>query len=169
MRDPVKEILTHMLTLWELKKEHYAGIHEVNLVGGKTKKELMVNAFANFFNCEIIDTSVGGNMSALFTCTDEELADDLKKQISVLEKKTMTTPADYINLGYLIAKYEGLLTWRVELEPLPDNRWSLRWGGWNDNINGEETTKGTAEELVQLMKKAIKELEPEGVVFDKDG
>ena len=60
-------------------------------------------------------------------------------------------------LGYLIAKYEGLLTWRVELEPLPKNRWRMRWAGWKDNVNGEETTEGTTAELIDLLTRAIKE------------
>jgi hypothetical protein len=78
----------------------------------------------------------------------------------------MTTPADYINFGYFIAKYEAATVWRVELDPLPDGRWILRWGGWEGNINGEELTEGTVEELSLLMKKATVELEPEGVVFE---
>jgi hypothetical protein len=77
----------------------------------------------------------------------------------------MPTPADYINFGYIIAKYEAMLSRSVELTPLSDNRWRLVWGGWEDNINGEETTMGTIGELTQLMKKATIELEPEGVVF----
>jgi hypothetical protein len=76
----------------------------------------------------------------------------------------MADPEDYINLGYLIAKYEALVVWIVELRPTPNGRWSLRWAGFEGNIDGEETTEGTVEELIALMKVAIKEYDPEGVI-----
>jgi hypothetical protein len=88
-RDIVADILQDMLTLWHMKKDQYAGWQEVsvNYPGPETKKELMVNAFANFFNCEIIDTSVGGNLSELFAYTDEEMQELIVNKLVEAQKE----------------------------------------------------------------------------------
>jgi hypothetical protein len=64
-----------------------------------------------------------------------------------------------IELGYWIAKYEAIDNWTVELEKVSDTQWSLRWAGSSGNVDGEETSIGTAEELALLMRRAIEDSE----------
>jgi len=178
-------ILNLLRDLWELKKYQYVGLQPLYSKHGKMTKEVVTNQFSCFFNGEFVDTSVGGNSSPLYDYSDDELIELLTELIQGsnrmhtnpgtetprgdegLEEASSyetfpTTRVDYINLGYLIAKYESLLVWRVELDSLPDGRWKLMWAGNGDD---EETTIGTVPELIQLMREAIKELEPEELVF----
>jgi hypothetical protein len=85
MTDKVTEILCLMKTLWDLTKEQYIGLQEIQHGGGKITQEELDNKFANFFSSHVVDTSVGGNLSPLFHWPDQDLIEELKEQI---EKET---------------------------------------------------------------------------------
>lgn len=66
--DKVPIILSFIEELWQKKKSEY-------------EDKGLNNKFACFFGSEVVDTSVGGNLSPLYFCDDDDLIKFLQEAI----------------------------------------------------------------------------------------